>query len=101
LGDGLGHFTKAGDYGTRALPLGIAAGDCNGDGKPDLMVADNFDDSVTILLNQSSTVDPLQMLTAEVASRMVLRWGIVPGAVYDVIRGQVKSVTQGATTFNL
>ena len=101
LGDGLGHFTKAGDYGVRALPAAIATGDCNGDGKPDLMVADNFDNSVTILLNQSSPGDPLQMLTAQFASRTLLRWGIVPGGSYDVIRGQVTSVTQGATTYNL
>jgi len=101
LGDGLGHFTKAGDYGVRALPSAIAAGDCNGDGKADLMVADNFDNSVTILLNQSGAGDPLQMLTAESGSRTLLRWGIVPGGSYDVIRGLVRSVTQGPSTFNL
>lgn len=101
LGDGLGHFTKAGDYGARALPVAIASGDCNGDGKPDLMVADNFDDSVTILLNQSISADPLQMVTADDASRTILRWGIVPGGTYDVIRGLVRSVVQGPSSFNL
>jgi VCBS repeat protein len=102
LGDGFGNFTKAGDYGTRALPIAIAAADCNGDSKPDLAVADNFSDTVTILVNQMGTTDPLQLLTLESPSnRTTLRWGIVPGGVYDVIRGLVKSVTQGATTFNL
>src|SRR6185295_16147046 len=98
-----GHFTKTGDYGTRALPTGIATGDCNADGKPDIMVADNFDDTITILLNQAITGDGLQMVTAENANGMgtILRWGIVPGATFDVIRGLVRSVVQGPTRFNL
>ena len=31
----------------------------------------------------------------------VFRWGLVPGALYDVIRGDASSVTQTATTFTL
>lgn len=101
LGDGYGHFTKVGDYGTRALPTGIATGDCNADGKPDIMVADNFDDTITILLNQSMTGDGLQMVSVENISGTILRWGIVPGATFDTIRGLVRSVTQTPTTYNL
>jgi len=99
--DGTGRFTNAGDYGVRDQPLSIAAGDLNCDGRPDLAVADNFSDSVTILLNQTVSTDPLQLATTVGTLKLVFRWGIVPGGVYDVIRGQVKSVSQGASTFNL
>ena len=34
-------------------PSSPAAGDLNGDGKPDLAVANNGDDTVSILLNTS------------------------------------------------
>jgi len=101
LGDGLGHFTKAGDYGTRNLPIAIGVFDCNRDGKPDLAVADNYNDTITILVNQTVPGDPLNVTTAFGQTQTVYTWGIVPGATYDVIRGRVKNVTQGASTFNL
>jgi len=93
LGDGFGNFTKAGDFGTRDLPLTIGAGDFNLDGKPDLVVADYYADSLTILLNQSALGDPTQTATILGFGRTVFRWGIVPGAVYDVIRGSVNAMT--------
>jgi hypothetical protein len=101
LGDGSGYFTKAGDFGTRDYPVSIAAGDFNQDGKPDLVVADHFSDSITVLLNQTVTGDPMQTATVMGGSQTVLRWGLVPGAVYDVIRGNVKLITAGAGTNNL
>lgn len=101
LGDGLGHFTKAGDFGTRDLPLAVAAGDFNADGKPDLVVADNYTESVTVLLNQSSLGDPLASMIVVGHASTYLRWGIVPGAVYDVIRGTQSNVSQNASTVNL
>lgn len=101
LGDGLGNFTKAGDFGSRDLPLAVAAGDFNSDGKPDLAVADNYTESVTILLNQSVLGDPLANTIVIGHTQTYLRWGIVPGAVYDVIRGNVASVSQTPTTVNL
>jgi VCBS repeat protein len=103
LGDGLGHLTNVGTFGVRDQPLAIAAGDFNCDGKPDLAVADNFTDTVTILFNQSMNTDPLQT-TSVIGSNsgaFVVKWGIVPGAVYDVIRGQVRSIIPGTTTNNL
>ena len=101
LGDGYGHFTKAGDFGTRDLPLAVAAGDFNADGKPDLAVADNYTESVTILLNQSTLGDPLASMIVIGHASTYLRWGIVPGAVYDVIRGNQSNVSQNASTVNL
>ncbi|HET8947785.1 MAG TPA: VCBS repeat-containing protein [Candidatus Polarisedimenticolia bacterium] len=101
LGDGFGNFTKAGDFGTRDLPLAVAAGDFNADGKPDLAVADNYTESVTILLNQSILGDPLASAIVIGHQSTYLRWGLVPGALYDVIRGNEANVTQTATTVNL
>jgi hypothetical protein len=101
LGDGLGHFTKAGDYGTRDLPVSIGTGDCNGDGKPDLLVADNFNDTITVLVNQTTPGDPLQATDLFGQTQTVYSWGIVPNGLYDVIRGQMLLATQGPTTNNL
>ena len=101
LGDGFGNFVKAGDFGTRDLPLSVAIGDFNLDGKPDLAVADNYSDTISILVNQSALGDPLQTCTIIDQAATVYRWGIVPGAVYDVIRGQVHSVVVGSGTVNL
>ncbi|HEV8701854.1 MAG TPA: VCBS repeat-containing protein [Candidatus Polarisedimenticolia bacterium] len=101
LGDGFGHFTKAGDYGTRDLPISIGAGDCNGDGKPDLLVADNFNDTITVLVNQTAAGDPLQVTDLFGQTQTVYSWGIVAGAKYDVIRGQLRLASQGPTTNSL
>ncbi len=49
----------------------------------------------------SCVVDPLQIAIVLGGNHLVFQWGLVPGAVYDVIRGQVKSVTQGTSSFNL
>jgi VCBS repeat protein len=101
LGDGAGHFSNAGNFGVRDQPLAIAAGDFNCDLKPDVAVADNFTDTVTILLNQSVAGDPLQTVAILGGNRLVFQWGVVPGAVYDVIRGQVKQVIQGSSSIDL
>ncbi len=101
LGDGAGHFSNAGDFGVRDAPQSIAAGDFNCDGKPDLAVADNLSDTVTILLNQSIPGDPLQISSVLGGSRLTFRWGLVPGAIYDVIRGQVKSVNKTTNPIGL
>jgi hypothetical protein len=101
LGDGFGNFTKAGDFGARDLPLSVAAGDFNTDGKPDLAVADNYTSTVTVLQNLSVLGDPLASMIVIGHSNTYLRWGIQPGAVYDVIRGITANVTQGPGTINL
>ena len=90
-----------GDFGTRDLPLAIAAGDCNGDGKWDLAVADNFNDTITVLVNQITPGDPLQLTTLFGQPQTVYTWGVVAGATYDVIRGQVKLITPGTPSNSL
>jgi len=44
-------FNRA-DFSTASGPRSVAAGDFNGDSRPDLAVADSFDDQVSILLGQ-------------------------------------------------
>jgi FG-GAP-like repeat/PASTA domain len=53
LQDGSGVFAPKRDYGTNAEPSGVAIGDLNGDGAPDLAVTD-MSDSVSVLLNDGS-----------------------------------------------
>ncbi len=101
LGDGTGRFTASGFYGVRDAPIAIGAGDLNNDGKPDIAVADNFNDTVSILINQSVPGDPLNFSVIYGNDRSVFRWGLVPGALYDAIRGQVKLVRPMSTTYDL
>ena len=60
LGNGDGTFTPvASPPATGSGPAGIAIGDFNGDGKPDLAVTNVFDNTVTILLgNGDGTFTP-------------------------------------------
>ena len=46
-------FAAAASYGVGMFPYSVTAGDWNGDGKPDLAVANNSSDNVSILLNTS------------------------------------------------
>jgi hypothetical protein len=51
LGNGHGGFGQRTDYAVGEFPTSVVVGDFNGDGMPDLAVA-NFDsDSVSVLLN--------------------------------------------------
>lgn len=52
LGNGQGGFGPATQFAVAAFPQAVAVGDFNGDGRPDLVVANNGDSSVSILLNQ-------------------------------------------------
>jgi hypothetical protein len=50
LGDGQGRFTRAGTYGVGPYPRGLRAADLNGDGNMDLVAANNYDHTVSVLL---------------------------------------------------
>ena len=45
------HFGPAVSYAVGSGPGSVAVGDFNGDGKPDLAVANAGDDTVSVLLN--------------------------------------------------
>lgn len=51
---GAGGLAAKTDVATSAEPVGLAVGDFNGDGKPDVAVANRRDDSLTILLNDGT-----------------------------------------------
>jgi len=50
LGSGDGTFGAKSDYGAGSFPYSLAIGDLNGDGKPDLAVANAGDTTVSVLL---------------------------------------------------
>ena len=66
LGNGDGSFQARTDYGTGGGPFSVAAADLNGDGKPDLAVANNNSDTVSVLLNTTShdTTPPVITIAA-------------------------------------
>src|SRR5258708_6218366 len=47
-------FASAVKYGVGSSPFRVALGDLNGDGKPDIAVANIFSDTVSVLLNQGN-----------------------------------------------
>jgi len=50
LNNGDGTFAAKADYTTGTVPLGVTVGDFNGDGRPDLAVANYSGNSVSVLL---------------------------------------------------
>jgi FG-GAP-like repeat len=55
LGNGDGTFQTAQSFGTGtgSKPSGVAVGDFNNDRKPDIVVADDVSNTVTVLINTS------------------------------------------------
>ena len=54
LGDGTGSFSAPITYAVGSKPVSIASGDFNGDGKPDLAVANNASQNISILLGDGA-----------------------------------------------
>src|SRR5439155_3480396 len=52
LGNGNGTFGAQTQLGTRSAPASVAIGDLNGDGRPDLAVANLGSNSVSVLLGR-------------------------------------------------
>jgi hypothetical protein len=57
LGDGTGNFTASTAMAATGLrPYGIVVGDFNGDGKPDLAIANNDSNTVSVLLGDGTGI---------------------------------------------
>ena len=52
-GNGNGTFQAAQNFGVGMAPMGVAVGDFNRDGQPDLASGDYFASSVSILINRT------------------------------------------------
>ena len=54
LGNGNGTFQAQQTFATGSDPISVALGDVNGDGKPDLVVANSGSDTVSVLLGNGN-----------------------------------------------
>jgi hypothetical protein len=70
-------FVAQRTFATGAKPLAVAAGEFNGDGRPDLAVANSNDKTVSVLLNTTAT----GAATASFAGQQSFAVGSVPEAV--------------------
>jgi hypothetical protein len=52
INSGDGSFQARRDYATGDRPISVAIGDLNGDGKPDLAIANVFTETVSVLANR-------------------------------------------------
>jgi uncharacterized protein (TIGR03437 family) len=66
LGNGLGGFTAAGGspFAAGATPVSVAAADFNGDGRPDIAIANIGGSTVTVLLGAQATTNSALSTTA-------------------------------------
>ena len=91
LGDGTGNFSAPTNFAAGDVPLSVAVGDFNGDGKQDLAVA-NFDsDNVSILLRDCpvSQITPAETTCSQFASGTAETLGSVQ---YDVNNDLIQRV---------
>ncbi len=70
-------FANQATLATGSLPISVAVGDVNGDGKPDLIVANVKDDDVSVLLNTTAA----GATTASFASQQTFATGSQPFSV--------------------
>jgi hypothetical protein len=70
-------FAAKQDFATGAGPSGVAAVDLNGDGRPDLAVANRLDNTVSVLLNTT----PTGAMTTSFADHLDFATGLAPISV--------------------
>ena len=70
-------FAAQASFTTGTVPVSVAAADVNGDGKPDLLVANSQSNNVVVLLNTTAT----GATTASFAARAIFAPGTPPASV--------------------
>lgn len=95
LGNGQAGFATASGipYKVGALPHSVAIGDFNGDGKPDLAVANEGGNTVTVLLNNFS--GPVTVSAASGSAP------VAPGSIVSIYGNRLASTGTSATTLPL
>ena len=73
LGNGDGTFAAQQTFATGSCPPSVAVADLNGDGKPDLIVANYNDNTVSVLLGNGDGTFPTQQ-TFATGHSAVLAW---------------------------
>jgi hypothetical protein len=68
LGNGNGTFTAPAAFPEGDRPFGIAAGDFNRDGRPDLVLANYWGNNVSVLLNTGSSIGFAQQPQSQTVS---------------------------------
>lgn len=66
-GDGQGHFTQIFSTDAGSDPTGLSIADVNGDGRPDLVIGNQFGDALTLLGNGDGTFQPFRRAERDVA----------------------------------
>ena len=80
LGNGDGTFQARVDYATGKEPMSVVAGDVNGDGKIDLVVANTQDNSLSVLFGNGDGTFRLQTVLAGSSTSPVNSHGTLAGS---------------------
>ena len=98
LGNGTGGFTEAlgSPFPVGSVPLSMAVGDFNGDGKPDLAVANSVSENVTVLLNTFPRLSAPVTVSAATGTAPV-----APGSIVSIYGGGLGNTGTSATMLPL
>jgi hypothetical protein len=103
LGNGDGTFQAAQNFAAGSDPVAVAVADVNGDGKPDLAVANgffsNFSDSVSVLLNAFGTTATVTGPTSSTYAQSLTYTATVTSSAGPVTSGTV-TFLDGNTPFS-
>jgi len=97
LGNGTGAFSAApgSPFAVGTDPESIAVADFNGDGKPDIAVANSDDGTLSVLLNSYSKTAPVAVSAASGTAP------VAPGSIVSIYGSNLASTAMSATTLPL
>lgn len=95
LGHGDGTFETSQSLAAGILPVAVASGDFNGDGKPDLAVANGGDTTASVLLNQLGTITTVSGPASSTYGQSVTYTASVTSGILPVTGGTITFLFQG------